>query len=778
MIAPLTDKGQGQAASFVVRNFRFEGIPHSAVLHISALGLYRCFLNGMRVSEDLLTPGWTCYDDRIAYQSYEVSNLLRPGENRIEIWLADGWYRSPVMWREAAIVNCWGTRIGAIAELTADGRTLLSTAGDWRSGTLPILKSGIYFGEIFDARLFPVHDSHGVEILAFDQSLLVPHEAPPLRELVPFMPIDHWTDAEGREVYDFGQNVAGYVRYTVRGEAGAEVLVEHSEVLGPKRQFDNRNYRCAEAQTLYTLSGRGEETYAPMFTFQGFRYARVTVRGRAEILAIASVPISSVHGLAGGFESGHALVNQLVRNTVWSLRSNFVEVPTDCPQRDERLGWTGDAQVFAGTACWLANSQRFLSKYLRDVMADQRADGAIAYVSPDPTRQNPHYYPNFAGSPGWGDAIVIIPWVLYTHYADRDVLLECLPAMLKWLDYLWSISDGPIVRPTANYDGKHFTEGFSFGDWLQPVGDSRKPRPTIGDDCAATIYHFISTNLVARIAGVLGRPDLQNRMAERAEQIRQAFAHEYIAPSGRLGHDDQTSYALALLHDLVPSAHREAAKRYFRTSIENANYTIGTGFIGTPALLPALTKVGMDDLAAKMLLQTDAPGWLYQVTQGATTIWERWDSMAPDGTIYEPTMNSFNHYAYGAVCQWLFESVAGIAPDPEKPGFARVLVDPAPIRELSPVSVYHDVTQGRIEAGWKIEGDEVTYRLTLPVGCEARFQPGPRHAGVRLDGTSIESEVMIGAGTHHLTFSLLPGVSADQSRLANLAGLKHASSSG
>ncbi|KQS59316.1 alpha-L-rhamnosidase [Rhizobium sp. Leaf371] len=749
MIAPLADQGVGRPASFVSTRFALGAVPAVVDLFISAQGLYRCFINGTRVGEDLLTPGWTNYDHRIAYQRYDVAPLLVAGENRIEIWLADGWYRSPMMWGANAIPNCWGDRIAAIAELVDGSRMLLSTDARWKSGTLPIVTSGIYLGEVYDARI-ALSETHGTEAVPFDKALLVAHETTPVRELSPLAAVDQWRDAEGRMVYDFGQNVGGYVRYTVRGQRGAMVRVEHSEVLGPDRHFDNRNYRTAVAETHYTLAGGAQETYAPSFTFQGYRYARVTIDGEAEIVAIASVPITSVADIKGGFTSGSPLVNRLVLNTVWSQRANFIEVPTDCPQRDERLGWTGDAQVFAPTACWLADSEAFLRKYLRDVMADQRPDGAIPHVSPDPTRRHPEHFPGYAGSTGWGDAIVIIPWVLYTHYGDRRALEECLEAMVRWVDFLWSISDGPIVRPPPHWGDR----GFTFGDWLQPVGDNRKPRPTIADDCAATLYHFMSTALLARIAGVLGRDDLRGTMDRRAGDIRQAFAAEFLSPSGRLAHNDQTSYALAFLNDLIPAEHVAAAKAHFRRVVEDADYKIGTGFIGTPALLPSLTKLGLDDLAENVFLQEEVPGWLYQVKQGATTIWERWDSMAPDGTIYDPDMNSYNHYSYGAVCQWLFESVAGLSPDPDHPGFARVIVSPVVLEKLNPVSAWHDIAKGRIEAAWTIADGRVAYSVSLPQGCEGVFVPTARHVNPVLNGNPVTGNTVMAAGRHHITFEV------------------------
>lgn len=752
MIAPANDPGQGTAGSFLATTWQLDRMPGEVTLRISALGLYRAFINGKRVGEDLLTPGWTCYDDRIAYQAYEVSDLLQVGENKIEIWLGDGWYRSQLLWASNPIFNCWGDRVAAIAEIEADGAALLVTDESWKSGFSPVTRNGIYFGEDYDARIVPRAEA-GTDLLDFDQRLLVPHEADAVKELAPLTPIDQWQDAEGRNLYDFGQNAGAYIRFRVSGKAGASVRVEHSEILGPDKVFDNRNYRSARAELQYILSGEGEETYAPLFTFMGFRYARVTLEGEVNLLSIEMVPISSVPVAAGGITTGVAAVNRLVENTIWSQRSNFIEIPTDCPQRDERLGWTGDAQVFAGTACWLADSERFLMKYLRDVMHDQRDNGAVPHFSPDPTRLHPiDERGDWAGSTGWGDAIVIIPWQLYLHYGNREVLAECFPAMIKWLDYLWGISDGPIIRPPAVW-GDH---GFTFGDWLQPVGDNRKPRPTVADDCAATLYHFISTQLTARIARILGRDDEARRLDERVQQIRAAFRTEFFAPSGRIAHNDQTSWALAFLYDLVPDDYKDAGKVYFRRVVEETDGVIGTGFIGTPALLPALTRLGMLDLAEKVFLNRKVPGWLYQVERGATSIWERWDAIAEDGSIYDPDMNSYNHYAYGAVCQWLFEDVAGLKLTPEGAGFTHLKLDPAILPQLSPVKAWHDVSQGRLEAEWTLEGDLVTYNVVLPEGVTASMTAANGRKDLTVNGAPVlvgaESRLMPGKNT--ITFRI------------------------
>ena len=750
MIAPGCDGGTGGPGSYVARDFDLAQVETGSILHLSAQGLYRAFLNGARVGRDLLTPGWTCYDDRIAYQSYDVSDLLKPGVNRLEIWLGDGWFRSRLMWAQNPIPDTWGTRIGAFAELVAGGRTILKTDGSWRSGLTPVTGNGIYHGEDYDARI-SVTDSAGVEVLPFDPALLVPHETEPVVEMDPVAALDSWQDG-GTTVHDFGQNCGAYARIAVKGPAGAHVRLEFSEILGPDRAWDNRNYRSARAEQHYTLKGEGVEIYAPLFTFFGFRYARVTLRGGAELVDIHQIPVTSVPVQTGSFICGVPAVNRLVMNTVWSQRSNFIEVPTDCPQRDERLGWTGDAQVFAGTACWLADCERFLTKYLRDVRHDQRPNGAVPHFSPDPTRLHPiDDRGDWAGSTGWGDAIVIIPWQLYLHYGDKGVLAENFPAMLKWLDYLWAISDGPLIRPSAEWGG----HGFTFGDWIQPVGDNRKPRPTIADDCAATLYHFISTDLAARIAGLIGEEAQAAALRKRAEAIRAAFRHEFFAPSGRIAHNDQTSWSLAFLYGLVPPEYYEAGKAYFRRVVEEADGLIGTGFIGTPAILPALTLHGMADLAERLLLNRKVPGWLYQVDRGATTIWERWDALGEDGTIYDPDMNSYNHYAYGAVCQWLFEGVAGVAPVADRPGFDEVTLDPLILPALSPVAAWHHCRHGRIEAGWSVAGDTVAYRVTLPKGCDGRLTANPVRRDVAVNGkaTAVPAGgLVLPPGTHEITF--------------------------
>ena len=761
MIGPTTDGGLGSPSPFLRKSFSLAAVPGKAILRISALGLYRAFINGQRVGNDLLTPGWTSYWDRLSYQTYDVAPLLRAGQNTIDIWLGDGWFRSRLMWPREEIKNTYGTEIGAIAELRdGAGEVLLATDGSWQSGIAPITKSGIYFGEAYDARTENGAVTGGATVLtSFNKATLLPHEVNGVRELPALPVVTSFVDAEGRTVYDFGQNAGGYVAFTVEGEAGASVLIEHAEVLDHEGQFDRASMRSAEARVEYTLKGGAPESYRPTFSFFGFRFARVAIAGKAKITKIEMVPISSAITQTATFTSGNKLVNRLVENTLWSQRSNFIDVPTDCPQRDERLGWTGDAQVFAGTACYLHESHDILVKYVRDMIVDQRPGGEIPHVVPDPTRNHEDIVPGFFGSTGWGDAICVIPMALYHHYGDRDIVEEALPAMAKWNDFVWSISNGPIVHPAIPWGGR----GFTFGDWLQPVNGKwplQKPARTIGDDASATIYLYISTTLTARAAHLVGNAALAARMDERAAMVKAAFAREFVTPSGRLVYDDQTSYALAILHDLIPADLLPGAATYFKARIAASDNRIGTGFIGTPALLPALVKIGAVDVAAAMFLQEKIPGWLYQVKTGATTIWERWDAIGEDGKAFDPQMNSYNHYAYGAVCQWLLEGVAGFRPDPEKPAFAHVLFEPTIIPALSPVAAAHDSPAGRIEAGWVVAGDRVAYDLLVPDGASGTLLLSPDYTEIVVDGRPLASaspenaRLQLAPGRHQVTFRI------------------------
>lgn len=754
MISPLSDKyyveeskkyhhiekEQLTQCPFVSNEFTIEKLTSDEVLRISAYGLYKCFINDKNVTEDILTPGWVNYTDRLPYQTYNVASLLKEGNNIITIWLADGWYRGPLMSLQTGLKvrNVWGSKLGALVEIRNKDTVLLSSNQKWHSGLLPILKSGIYYGETFDANII-AKKTDGVEILKLDKKLLIEHEIDAVKELDHLEVVNEIIDDQNYTVYDFGQNVAGYISIIVNGEQGSTILIEHSEVIGLRtnflnnkkvNHFDNTNYRSAKAKITYTLNGKGDEYYKPSFTFMGFRYARVKVlNGNVSIKKIISIPISSLHHKKLEFKSANKNINKLIENTSWSQKANFIEVPTDCPQRDERLGWTGDAQIFSSTACYFYNCEKFFTKYLKDLVSEQGSEGAIGHVSPDITRNGKTNDPRFItkeekengswyqkGATGWGDAITIIPWTLYKHYGNKDVLKNCQQSMIKWCDYLWSISNGPIITnpKSSTLQDSIKLRGFTFGDWVPPIGDDRGPNPHIGDDCYSTIYHFISTSLLSKISNVLGDEKNYKIYKNKSEEIKKAFANEFITSSGRLAYSDQTSYAMCFVNDLIPDEKKDNAKKYFQQTILNQNYKLGTGFHGTANLLKGLRKAGLENLIEKVLLQDELPGWMYQIKQGATSIWERWNAMAEDGTIHDPEMNSFNHYAFGSVCEFIFENIVGIKPDEEIPGFKNIIIEPMIIPSLCPISFKHESKNGPVHVDIKIEDKEVTYKIEIP----------------------------------------------------------------
>tara|TARA_B100000963_G_scaffold14809_2_gene11362 strand:+ start:2887 stop:5415 length:2529 start_codon:yes stop_codon:yes gene_type:complete len=828
MISPLSDQysviekekhyhsrnEQLSQCSFVSNEFVVEDITGKEEIRISALGLYKCFINNKCISEDVLTPGWVNYNDRLPYQTYNISSLLKKGVNKIEVWLADGWFRGPLMSLQTGlkVSNIWGTKIGTIIEIRNENNILLSTNKEWKSGLLPILKSGIYFGESFDSNYIS-KITDGVEVLEFEKSLLVEHEIEAVKELDEISVKEEFIDDEGNTVYDFGQNIAGYVSIIVKGEKGSKIIIEHSEVMGlstkeiitdsqekisgfdkqigeakknnnykdkadyqknlqikKNNHFENKNFRLADAKIEYILSGKDEEHYKPSFTFMGFRYARVKIlNGSAEIKKIISIPISSLSRQKLEFSCANNNVNKLIQNTSWSQKANFIEVPTDCPQRDERLGWTGDAQLFASTACYFFDCENFFIKYLRDLVSEQDSEGAIGHVSPDITRngktndkryekedESSDWSGGHKGATGWGDVIVILPWIVYKHYGNKTILNYCQKAMIKWCDYLWSISNGPIIRNPRSpnlFEGIKL-RGFTFGDWVPPIGDDRTPNPHIGDDCYSTIYHFISTSLLSKISKLLGDENNSSFFEKRSNEIKEAFANEFITPSGRLAYSDQTSYAMSFVNNLIPEEKREEAKKYFKQTIIDQNYRLGTGFHGTANLLKGLRKAGLEDMIEKVLLQEDLPGWMYQIKQGATSIWERWNAMADDGSIHDPEMNSFNHYAFGSVCEFIFENIVGVSSDENNPGFKNIIIEPMIIPSFCPISFKHESKNGLISVKINIENEIVVYDIEIPKGTSGKLILS-KYKNIKVNNINQNTDVLIiNEGRNIINFSL------------------------
>lgn len=740
-ISPVGIGGPRMPAPVLSGSLEVPGEVHTARLYATAHGVYVATLNGRRVGDLVLAPGWTAYEHRLRYQTYDVTELVRSGENVLEVLLGNGWYRGRLGFYEQRAL--YGDRLALLAQLevtTTDGQVhVLATDGTWTARESEVLADDLYDGQRTDLRRRgrgwrPA--TGAVEVVAGDLTRLVAPEGPPVRISCVLAAEKVWTSPSGQTLVDFGQNAVGWVRLRVRGlEPGSEVVVRHAEVL-EEGELGTRPLRTAEATDTYFAAGTGEEILEPSLTFHGFRYAEVSgVPGlRAE--DVESVVIGSDLRRTGWFTSSHALLNRFHENVVWGMRGNFVDVPTDCPQRDERLGWTGDIQVFAPTATFLFDSAGFLRSWLADLAAEQQSDGSVPFVVPDVLRD-----PAPAAA-AWGDAATIVPWVLYQRTGDAGVLERQLPSMRAWVDRL-----ADLAGPDRVWRG-----GFQFGDWLDPAAPPEDPfRAKADPDVIATAHFARSAEIVARAARVLGHEEEAERYRSLAAEVRAAFARAYVTPAGRVLSDAQTVYALAIEWALLPDAEqRELAGRRLADLVRAGGFRISTGFVGTPLVTDALTSTGHLDVAYRLLLQTGCPSWLYPVTMGATTIWERWDSVLPDGSINPGEMTSFNHYALGAVADWLHRTVAGLAP--AAPGYREVLVHPRPSADLTSASARHVTPYGEAAVAW--ERAEGTFRLDVrvPVGASARVHlPGAAEARTVSHGEhhwEVPDPVPDGVGPH------------------------------
>jgi alpha-L-rhamnosidase len=600
---------------------------------------------------------------------------------------------------------------------------VLATDGSWTARESNVLDDQVYDGQLTDLRRDPLGrngEDDEVEVLDADLSRLVAPDGPPVRITDVLPAVSVFPSPSGRTLVDFGQNVVGWVRLRVHGLApGSEVTVRHAEVL-EDGELGVRPLRTAKATDRYLVAG-GEEVLEPSLTFHGFRYAEVTGVPDLAAADLDAVVVGTDLTRTGWFDSSSELLNRFHENVVWGMRGNFLDVPTDCPQRDERLGWTGDIQIFSPTATFLFDAGGFLTSWLADLAADQQKDGSVPFVVPDILRQ-----PGPAAA-AWGDAATVVPWVIRQRTGDLEILRRQLPSMTACVD---RISD--LAGPDRLWTG-----GFQFGDWLDPTAPPDDPAAAkVDPDVVATAHLVRSAELVALAAEALGDADTARRYGELAAEAREAFAGEFVTAHGRVLSDAQTAYAMALEWALLPTAEQRAgAGRRLADLVRLAGFRISTGFVGTPLIADALTSAGAVDVAYRLLLQTRVPSWLYAVTMGATTVWERWDSMLPDGRINPGQMTSFNHYALGAVADWLHRTVAGLAP--AAPGYRSIVVRPLPGGGLTRASARHDCPYGTAAVAWERSGGRFRLRVQVPVGVTAT---------VHLPGEP-EPEV-VGHGTH------------------------------
>jgi alpha-L-rhamnosidase len=695
-----------------------------ARLYATAHGIYVAELNGRRVGDEQLAPGWTSYRNRLRYQTYDVTDLVRPGDNVLEVLLGNGWYRGRLGFRGGRAQ--YGDRLALLAQLevtTSDGSVqVLATDGSWTARESAVLADDLYDGQRTDLRRAagPSDDPQPVEVVEADLSRLVAPDGPPVRVTDVLPAVEVLTSPSGATLVDFGQNVVGWVRLRVRGGAGDEVVIRHAEVL-EHGELGVRPLRTARATDTYLLAGNGEEVLEPSLTFHGFRYAEVSGVSDVRAEDLEAVVVGSDLERTGWFSSSHQLLNQLHDNVIWGTRGNFLDVPTDCPQRDERLGWTGDIQVFSPTASFLFDTAGFLSSWLADLAAEQYPDGSVPFVIPDVL------YGDSPAAAAWGDAATIVPWVLYQRFGDIELLRRQLPSMRAWVDRMASAAD----------DRGLWVGGFQFGDWLDPTAPPDEPFLAKADpDVVATAHLARSAQAVAEAAEVLGDGATAATYGDLAARVRDAFAREYVTPNGRVLSDAATAYGMALEWALLPtSEQREGAGRRLADLVRTSAFRISTGFVGTPLMTDALTATGHVDLAYRLLLETGCPSWLYPVTMGATTVWERWDSMLPDGSINPGEMTSFNHYALGAVADWLHRTVAGLAP--AAPGYREIVVRPIPSSSLTSADARHITPYGEASSSWTRADGRLTLDVRVPVGARA---------AVNLPGS--DEVVQVGHGNH------------------------------
>jgi alpha-L-rhamnosidase len=736
----------------------------SARIYGTGVGLYELYLNGERVSDELLAPGWTSYHKRLQYQTYDVTHQLQDGSNAIGIILADGWYKGNLVRENNR--NIYGDRRAAFFQIYItynDGsEEIIVTDTTWKASTGPILFSEIYHGETYDARLekedwsnpnFNDHDWANTIIQEMPITQLVAQENVPTRVTEVLKPIDVFVTPSGETVIDMGQNMVGRIRFKVSAPEGTRIVLKHAEVLDKHGNIYFGNLKFAKQKVEYITKGEGTETFAPHFTFQGFRYVKIEgYPGQENGLSLDNFVGEVIHSdmeAAGEFECSNPLVNRLQQNIVWGQRGNFLDVPTDCPQRSERLGWTADAQVFIQTALFNYHGGSFFTKWLRDLKADQLPDGNVPFVIPN--------VEGGVGSAAWGDAATIIPWTLYQTYGDKRLLEEQYDSMKAWVEYIRRQGKNEYLWNT----------GFHFGDWLALDAKENSFVGATPKDFIATVFYAHSTRIIRDAAEVLGKSDEVQAYASLLDNIIEQFNHEFVSPSGRLVSPTQTAHVVALVFDMVDGKAKERTAFELNELILQNDYHLNTGFVGTPYLCFALSKGGYHETAVKLLMKDDYPSWLYQIKKGATTVWEHWDSIKPDGSFWSDQMNSFNHYAYGSIGNWMYKTITGLDMDPVSPAYKKIIIEPkfAGI-ELTYAKSFYNSMYGKIRSSWRLTQEEVEIEVEIPANTTAHILlPNARlsdvfEGGKQLISNDIHSYIettegvrlTVGSGSYHFNY--------------------------
>ncbi len=714
--APLSLLGvEAERCPLLRGSFHAAAKPLKARMYATALGLYELELNGLRVGDGYLTPGWTSYSQRLQVQAYDITAQIAAGENTVGAWLGNGWYKGNLAWDNRR--HIFGSRTALLMQIHLtyeDGsEQIFATGENWTAAAGPILMSELYHGETYDARLElsgfsqAGYDDSGwsrVELIPHSKEILVAQENVPVRKIEQIKPLKLLKTPAGETVLDMGQNMVGWMQFCLTAPRGQQVELVHFEVLDRDGNVYTDNLRSARQKITYIAKGGGRESYEPRFSFQGFRYVQLIGFGEEPSPEdFTGIVLHSDMEHTGSFACSNPLINQLQHNILWGQKGNFVDVPTDCPQRDERLGWTGDAQMFIRTSAYLMNVAPFFSKWLKDLSADQLEHGGVPFVIPDVLGENDH------SSAAWGDAAVICPWTLYQCYGDKRILEQQYPSMRGWVEYIRKQGQDEYLWNT----------GFHFGDWLGLDAKQDSYKGATDTDLIATAFYAYSVQLLQKTADVLGRTDEAKQYMVLYSRIKEAFNREFITPSGRLSVPTQTACVLALMFGLVEGPAKARTTDKLLKLLEESGHHLTTGFVGTPYLNLVLSEAGHTDAAYKLLLQTDYPSWLYQVTKGATTIWEHWDGIKEDGSFWSKNMNSFNHYAYGAIGDFLYRHVAGIEVNESHPGYKEFMIKPQPGGDLTWAAAALETMYGRIRSEWSITSNQMELSVSVPPNTSA-----------------------------------------------------------
>ncbi|MBS4198644.1 family 78 glycoside hydrolase catalytic domain [Bacillus sp. FJAT-49732] len=753
----------GTQSPILHRNFSLNAPVSSARIYATALGIYNLQLNGEKIGDAYFTPGWTNYNERLQYQTYDVTALLRSGNNDIEAMIGNGWYKGELAWSGAH--SHYGNRLAFLFQMHVvlnDGtEIIIRSDNQWQAAASPILMSEIYHGETYDARLEQKEKTwKQVEVISYTKDILVAQENDHVRKIEEIKPIALSTTPKDEVVLDMGQNMVGWLRFSVQGDAGQEVKLIHAEVLNKDGNFYMDNIRTAKQTNQYILKGGEKEIFEPHFTFQGFRYVQLIgfTADQLHLDNFTGVVLHSDMEPTGSFECSDPMINQLQHNILWGLKGNFLDVPTDCPQRDERLGWTGDAQMFIRTSTFLMNVVPFFTKWLRDLESDQAEDGGVPFVVPNVLgKEGMGEFPPPFSSAAWGDATVICPWTIYLVYGDERLLEEQYESMKAWVEYIRRQGENEFLWNT----------GFHFGDWL--ALDS-KPDSYVGAtdrDYIATAFYAYSTSLLQKTATILEKVKDAEKYAELHSNIVKAFNEEFVTPAGRLSVPTQTAQLLALMFELVEGRAKDRAVEKLMELLKESNFHLTTGFVGTPYLNHVLSENGQNEAAYKLLFQKDYPSWLYQVTKGATTIWEHWDGIKEDGSFWSADMNSFNHYAYGAIGDWLYRKVVGIDMDEQHPAYKKSIIKPLPGKGLTYAKGKLETMYGTIASSWtKRDDGTMEFEVTIPTNTSAEIilpnasrkqilesnYPLKQSNELSVTDCNNEVKVLVGSGSYRFTY--------------------------